>query len=138
MRSKTAQVGIEYLIILGLVTFIVTITLGMAFYYSNNSRDVMRISQMQSFSNKVISSAETVFYYGAPAKATINVYLPEGISSIDILENSLVITIQTSTGINKNSFLSNVPISGQISAASGLKKIKLEALSSGVLISKAD
>jgi hypothetical protein len=136
MRCKKAQVGVEYLIIIGLVTFVVSGILLMAFYYSNTSQDTLKVNQLESFGNKIISSAETVFYYGSPAKSTINVYLPEGVSSIEIIDNNLVIGLQTNSGLTKRAFTSKVPISGSLSIGYGLKKIKLEATESGVIITK--
>ena len=86
---------------------------------------------------KVISSSESVFYAGAPSKATISTYLPEGVVDIEIIENSIVISMQTNSGISKTSFSSKVPIEGSISTASGIKKIKIEAIQDKVLIGNA-
>jgi uncharacterized protein (UPF0333 family) len=130
---KKGQISIEYLVIIGLVTFVIMLILTTAFYYSNSSRDIMRVNQIESFANKVISSAETVSYYGYPAKATIEAYLPEGISSVEIIDNNLIITSETSSGENKRAFSSKVQISGTINPAPGLKKIKLETLQNGLL-----
>jgi hypothetical protein len=95
----------------------------------------MKISQIESFGTKIVSSAEAVFYYGAPSKSTISAYLPEGVILIEVYEKELVISAQLSTGLVKRSFSSKVNLAGLISNSPGLKKIKLEALEDEVMIS---
>ena len=132
---KTAQVSMEYLIIVGFVTFVVICILGIALIYSGAIKDRIKMTQLNNFANKIISTSESVFYAGAPSKATISVYLPENVYEILISENSLIISIQTSTGKDKTAFSSSVPISGSIDTSSGLKKIKIEAEENNIVIS---
>lgn len=132
--SKKSQISIEYIIIVGFVTFVLIGILGFAYFYSGNIKDRIKIIQLNNFGNKIISTAESVFYYGNPSKATISVYLPEGVTEIDISENSLFIASYTSTGLQKSSFSSKVPIEGSISASSGIKKIEVIAEESRVSI----
>ena len=65
----------------------------LAFFYTNSSQDNVRISQVTNFGNKIISSAETVFYSGEPSKTTISTYLPEGVENITIAENTLYVSV---------------------------------------------
>lgn len=137
MKKNKAQIGVEYLIIVGMVTFVVTSILLLAFFYSNSSKDVMKLNQANSFAAKVIAACESTFYSGEPSKTTIEVYLPEGIKSIEILEDNLVLTVSTNSGISKSAFKSKVPITGNISNFPGIKKIKIEANSNSIAISNA-
>jgi len=134
---KRGQAGIEYLIIIGFVTFIVITILGVALYYSSGIRDRIRVIQMSNCANDIISSAESVFYQGNPSKATILCYLPENIKQIDIIENSLVFTYQSDSGVSKTSFSSNVPVSGSLPAFSGTRKIKIFAEEGSASVSLA-
>lgn len=133
--SKRGQVGIEYIIVLGFVTFAIISILIIASFYSEMSRDQIRVTQAESFAKRLISSAESVFYAGPPSRATVLAYLPEGITEIYISSNDIIISMGTSSGNVKMAFSSNVPISGSISTSPGLKKIKLEAGSETVLLS---
>ena len=126
MRRKS-QAGMEYLIIIGFVTFIVIALLGIALYYSSGIKDRIRVIQISNCANDIISSAENVFYQGNPSKATILCYLPENVKQIEIIENSLIFTYQSDSGISKTSFSSNVPVSGNLPAFSGTRKIKIFA-----------
>ncbi|MFH1711595.1 MAG: hypothetical protein ABH840_04750 [Nanoarchaeota archaeon] len=136
MRKKS-QVGMEYMIIIGFVTFIVITTLGIALYYSSGIRDRIMVIQMSNCAKEIISSAESVFYQGNPSKATILCYLPENINQIEIIENSLVFTYQSDSGISRTSFSSKVPISGSLPAFSGTRKIKIFAEEGSASISLA-
>ncbi len=127
MKVKKSQISIEYLIIIGFVTFILISILGVAFYYSGGIKDKIRVVQLNNFANKIISTSESVYYYGRPSKATISVYLPENVREITISENNLFITSQTSSGLEKTSFTSKVPIEGTLSINSGIKKIEIVA-----------
>ncbi|MFH1365695.1 MAG: hypothetical protein ABIH28_03865 [archaeon] len=137
MEPKKGQISVEYLVIIGFVTIVVIGILGIALVYSGAIKDKIKISQVTSFANKIISTSESVFYAGAPSKSTISVYLPENVEEILIIEDSLIISIQTSTGKNRISFSSKVPISGNLGISSGLKKIKIEAGSERVDITPA-
>jgi len=136
-RGLKAQISFEYLIIMGFVTFVILGILGIAFFYSGGIKDRIKITQMTDCANKIISTAESVFYSGYPSRATITCYLPEGIQApIIIDENELVFSLQTSTGKSTTSFTSNVQLEGGIIATPGLKKIKLDAEVDKVRISQ--
>ena len=126
MRSK-AQVGIEYMIILGFVTLAVMFVLVLATIYSDQIKDKIKINQVESFSIQLINSAESVFFSGEPSKTTVSLYLPEGITEILISSDALIITLRTSSGENKRAYDSRVPINGSISLGEGIKKLSLEA-----------
>ena len=134
IHKKHAQIGMEYLMIVGFLTFVIITTLGIAMYHNNTIRDMITSRQVETMSNKIVSAAESVFYAGEPSKVTIVSYIPEGISEIEITDNTLFVTFQSSSGTNKASFPSNVPITGTLSITSGLRNIIVEATSSSVTI----
>jgi len=126
-KKRNAQVSMEYLIIMGFVTLVIIIVLGLAVTYSGSIQDNIKVTQINNFANKIIASAESVFYYGEPSKATISAYLPEGIQEIQIAEDTLFISITTSTGLNKIGFSSEVPINGSLTISPGIKRIEISA-----------
>ena len=134
MHKKNAQIGMEYLMIMGFLTFILISTLGIAMYHNNTIRDMISSRQVESMASKIVSAAESVFYAGEPSKVTIVSYIPDGISEINITDNTIFVTFRCSSGINKVSFPSNVPITGTLSTISGLRNIIIEATSSSVTI----
>ncbi|MCK5342397.1 MAG: hypothetical protein KAR20_03285 [Candidatus Heimdallarchaeota archaeon] len=130
----------EFLILMGFLTFVIIGILGVGYYYSGTTNDRIKSSQVGSFVNKIISTSETVFYAGEPSKATISARLPEGIQDIEIINNTVVITYYLATGQNKISFSSNVPIAedstAEISSDSGIKNLIIVANSTHAVISQ--
>ena len=133
-RGRRGQISIEYLIVVGFIVFFAIIILGLAMFYSNQINSTMKIKQVEQFARKVISSAESVYYAGEPSKSTISIYLPEGISQIQILQREIFVAFRTDTGENRVSYLSNVPLEGNLSISSGVKRITIIALSDRVSI----
>lgn len=134
--KKRGQISTEYLIVISFVTFIVLTVLGIAIFYSGQIRDTVKFDQLDKGAKKIVFAAETAFFDGAPAKATIDVYFPEGISDITIAENSIIYTVQSNSGDNVLAFPSKVPIQGTLTPSSGIKKVRVEAQSDSVLISE--
>lgn len=127
LKCKRSQISMEYIIILGFVMIVIIGILGIALTYSGSIKDSIKINQVNNFANKIISTAESVYYYGEPSKATISVYLPDGVKDITIMENSLFISTQVYSGLEKSSFSSDVPIEGIITTSSGIRKIVVMA-----------
>jgi uncharacterized protein (UPF0333 family) len=133
---RKGQISTEYLIVVGFVVFLVLGILGVAFFYTSITNDQIKVSQVSNLANKIVSSAESVFYAGEPSKLTINGYLPVGVNRFDINSNEIVIGISTSSGITVMSFSSNVPLSGSISPTNGVKRIEIIAGQNNVSISE--
>jgi len=137
LGKKKAQISIEYIIIIGFVTIILIGIISIAFFYSGGIKDRIRLNQVNNFANKITSTAESVFFSGKPSRATINTYLPNGVESIEIIENSIVISIKLNSGSTKTAFSSNVPINGSITTTPGIKRVELNAEQNNVVISLA-
>ena len=135
-RFKKAQVGIEYMIIVGFVTFAIMSVLVLAMSYSGQVKDKIKLNQVESFAEQLLNSAESVFFAGEPSKTTISLYLPDGVEEINITSNYLIISINLSSGQNRRVFESKVPIQGTVSTGEGIKKLTLEATDNYLLISQ--
>ncbi len=136
MKSKRSQVSIEYIVIIGFVTFVVIGILGVALLYSGSMKDRIKMTQLNSFATKIISNSESIFYAGEPSKVTVEAYVPENIEKIEIIENSLIFTIQTTSGENRIAYSSKVPISGTMESFSGSDRFEITALQDRVLIER--
>jgi len=133
---RRGQVSTEYLIVIGFVVFLVLGIIGIAFFYTSTTNDQIKVSQVSNLANKIVSSAESVFYAGEPSKLTLTGYMPIGVNSIQILSGEIVVNMTTSSGITIMSFSSNVPLSGNISSNEGVKRIEVLAQQNEVLISE--
>lgn len=132
MAMKRGQISTEYLIVVGFVTFLIISVVGLAFFYSGSITDRIKLDQIQDFANKIISSAEQVFYAGEPSRVVINAYLPSGVGQIEIVNNNLVFNVSTSSGLTRIAFPSKVQIEGALSLDPGVKRINVVALSDRV------
>ncbi len=126
------QIGLEYLIVVAFVVFAVIIILGVSLFYTSGTRDQIKLNQLYTFANKLISSAASVYYAGEPSKVTIAAYLPAGVHNIQLIENNLVFTIVTAGGTTIIAFESKVPLDNGVSAPvlsinEGLKRIVVRA-----------
>ncbi|MGC9309338.1 MAG: hypothetical protein ACP5D2_01430 [Candidatus Nanoarchaeia archaeon] len=135
MISKRGQIGMEYLMIMGFLTFVLLAVIATAYFQSNNIKDMIRARQVEVLGSKLVSSAEEVFYSGEPSKVTISLNIPDGIEDINITASGIVITYYLSSGKNKIMFNSDVTLSGEIIESSGLRKITLTARENDVQIS---
>lgn len=135
MKIKNrGQISTEYLIVVGFVTFLIVSVLGLSLFYSSQIKDKIKFNQLENFANKVISSAEQVFYSGEPSKTTITAYLPSGVEGVAVLSNEIVFNITSSSGLSITSFQSDVPLSGTISSSEGVKRISITAETNRVVL----
>jgi len=135
-KTRKGQVGIEYMVVVGFVSFAIIAVISLAFVYSGEIKDSIRLNQVESFAGQLVNSAEAVFFAGEPSKSTIKLYLPDGVESIEINSNSVFITTRVSGALNKRAFDSKVPMQGSISSGEGLKKLSIEAFSDYVSITQ--
>jgi len=135
--QNRSQVGVEYMIVIGFVTFAIISVITLAIFYSGEIKDRLRLTQVENFATQLINSVDSIFFAGEPSKTTVKLYLPEGVESINITQDYyLLITTRVSGGENKRVFESKVPMQGAISPGEGIKKLTLEARSNNVLISQ--
>lgn len=117
------QISVEYLVVVGFIVFLIISVVAVAFFYTSGIKDRIRINQATDYANKIVSSAESVYYAGEPSKLTITAYLPVGVNEISVVENSIIISMTTNSGETTMAFSSNVPIDGNVSRGEGVKKI---------------
>lgn len=119
-----AQVAMEYLMV---ASFLLLLTLPMIvlFYQESVSfNNEIALAQTTKSINKIVNTANTVYYLGPPSKRTIQVYLPEGISSIDIINSSITVVVA-----NKLQFTieSESSLNGSLSTNPGLHIVEVES-----------
>jgi len=136
LNSRNAQVGVEYMIIVGFITFAIMSVIALAFFYSGQIKDRIKLNQVEGFATQLVSSAESVFFAGEPSKTTVRLYLPEGVSDISVVSDAIIITTNVGGGQNKRAFTSRVTLQGAITPEEGIKKLTLEAKLDHVLITQ--
>ncbi|MBX4196276.1 hypothetical protein KW805_01685 [Candidatus Pacearchaeota archaeon] len=129
---KRGQISMEYMILVGFISFLIIVSLGSALFYSSQIKDKIKFNQLERFSQKVINSAETVFYAGQPSRATITAYLPQGVQGITLSGTDMIFNVSGSGGVSTISYTSSVPLEGSLSPSDGLKKIIVIAQANSV------
>lgn len=124
---KKGQIGAEYLILMSFITLAVSVTLLLSQYYASSSETKIRLNQIENFANKITNSAESVYYSGEPSKTTITAFLPEGVNSINISDDVMVMSYYTPDGESVRAFRSNVPLNGTIDPGTGVKRLEISA-----------
>jgi hypothetical protein len=136
INKKRGQSGTEYLIIVGFVTLAIMAIIAIALGVSNQTKDRLKMNQVESFTTQLLNSAESVFFSGEPSKSTATLYLPEGVTNITIFSDQIFMKISMSTGENSRYFSSRVPLNGTIYPQEGSKRIVLEAKADYVQITQ--
>lgn len=135
--KKRGQVGVEYLLVVGFISFAIISVLALSYFYSGQIKDRIRLNQVEGFASQLTGFCESVFFAGEPSMKTVRLYLPDGVESIEIDSNNIIITTAVSGGgQNKRAYESKVPLQGNITPTEGIKKLSLEAKQNYVLINQ--
>lgn len=137
-----AQSALEYLLVVALTFAIIVPTTYLFYNYSKESSQEITDAQITKLGKSIVDAAETIFYSGEGSKTTLELNVPENIDSAIIIDGrELVFNITTNFGISEIVFFSSVNITTTSSncnanicnlpelAISGLKKLKIEAIS---------
>lgn len=126
-RDKKAQVSMEYMIVIGFVTFVVLVLLIQSFFYKRQVEKQVETTQAEQIVRSIIDTSEQVYYVGKPTKTTLKVYMPSGVQSIEFPNGTLLMKIRTQSGISDITYPSKVNITGTLSPNPGIRYIKVES-----------
>jgi uncharacterized protein (UPF0333 family) len=80
--KKRGQAAVEFLMVVGVAFTMLVPALYLFTQYSSTSNQIVIASQVERIGKEIISSAESVYYYGKNSKSTIKLSFPEKINSI--------------------------------------------------------
>ncbi len=118
MHRKSAQASMEYLMIAGLVAFAIIPTTFLFYSYASSSAQEIDQAQIEKFGRDVVSTAETIYYLGAPSRIVLEERLPKGVQGISVVQDPvsgtylLAIAATSESGIVNFTFPTNVNIRG--------------------------
>lgn len=131
-----SQAAVEYIIMFGMIIFFMAFIWGYVNYSSSDINAGIRVENAMLFINRLKQAADSVYIYGPPAKETINLYLPAGISNLEIInQREIFISIETPAGYSNFSVLARAPIVGSLPLTEGYYSITVEAVSDYVNLS---
>ncbi|MEM5799507.1 MAG: hypothetical protein QXZ43_02480 [Candidatus Aenigmatarchaeota archaeon] len=129
-----AQVATEYLIIVvvGLLILIPIVVYLNDVYISY--KDESKVSSAKLTINKLVSLTNWVYSQGEPARATLLIYIPDGVESIDFSGKMISFRIKTKSGfvdISENTLTS---VDGYLPIQSGYYNVLVSAVNNTVKI----
>ena len=125
--GKTSQISMEYMMIIGFTTLVLSIILIISSAYSNDVKESMNLNQLDQTVKSIIQSSESVYYFGEPSKTTLKVFIPEGVNEVVFGNNSIIFKVQTLSGLTDVGYKTTMPINGTILTDSGYHYISIEA-----------
>ena len=122
-----SQVSVEYIFIIGFVTIMMIPLLIIYYSYSASSKDLVATSQALQIARKIVDSAESVYYLGAPSQTTLKLNFPDGIVSTNLSNRELVFKVSTKNGVTDIVEVSSVNISGSLPITEGIHIVTVKA-----------
>jgi uncharacterized protein (UPF0333 family) len=135
---RQGQASTEYLLVVGFAMLMALPIIIVFFEQSNNLNDSLAYSHATNVVQKIAETAESVYYQGYPAQATLTVYFPENINNITIADREINFQMKTSSGISDVYAITSVDVTGSLSTVSGVKKVRVKAMAGFVNISEEE
>jgi len=130
-----AQSAIEFLIIVSVALTILIPLILLVNQSLMGYKDDTKISLAKEAVKKLGDNADWVFSQGPPAKVTVEVYIPDDVESISIINNEILYKIRTTAGIT-DVYYDTVPeLRGTLPEKSGYYFVSLTSFSTYVNIS---
>ncbi len=98
----------EYLMIAGFVALVIIPTAFLFYRYASDSAEEIDRAQIEKFGRDVVSTAETVYYLGAPSRIVLDERLPKNVQSISIDRDSVSGTYLFAIAANSQSGVTNL------------------------------
>lgn len=141
-KTKRSQSSLEYLLVVALTFAIIVPTTYLFYNYSKESSQEITDAQIARLGKSIVDTAETIFYSGEGSKTILELSIPDNIGSVVVIDGrEIVFNVTTNSGASEIVFFSPVNMSATGSncnanvcnipelASSGLKKLKIEAIS---------
>ncbi len=132
----------EYIIVIALTFAIIVPTSYLFYNYSRESSQELTDAQITKLGRSITDAAESIFYSGQGSKTVLELNVPENIGSAMVIDGKeLVFNVTTGFGVSEIVFFSSVNLTAASQncisnvctipelAGSGLKKVKIEAIS---------
>lgn len=135
LECMKAQVAVEYIIIISLAFVILIPLIVNVNELLRGYNEDTRISLAKNTVKKLGESADWVYSQGKPAKMSLEIYIPEGITEVSLDNNTILFKIKTSAGVSDVYYETVAPLSGSIPTTNGYYLVCLAAYDDYVNIS---
>jgi uncharacterized protein (UPF0333 family) len=122
------QAAFEYLMIFSIVIVLLLALVLFAGDMTTRNQEDLKVSNAIAVVNEIAESANIVKTQGRPSQITLDsVYIPEGVQSINITGNMILMKLRISTGTSDIFAISKATMNGSISNSMGIKRIRIRA-----------
>lgn len=130
---RKAQVAVEYMIIMGFVSFIVIFLIAASQLYQRSVTNQVILDQVDNLAREIVDSAESVYFLGEPSRTTIKANMPKNVNSVIVYDHDIVFKVNARGGLTDISRTSSVNLTGSIANFEGQHTITLETKCSELL-----
>ena len=121
------QAAFEYLVLFSIALLL----LGILVWYSQNvtesNREEIIVANAINAVNKIVEASNIVYTQGKPSQLTLDVYIPERVTSIEFNNNIIIMRVGIGSATSDIIATSKAPLQGNLSSDSGVRKIKVIA-----------
>lgn len=88
---KRAQASMEYLMMVG-VAFMILVPMMYIFYdFTISTREEISLAKLDSIGQKIVNTAEEVYFLGSPSRMTIHYTMPENVKGMEIKGDDILV-----------------------------------------------
>ena len=127
-HATHGQVAMEYLFVVGF-GFVLLIPVIILFYSQAGVLDTeVTAAQAKKSIDEIVSAVNLVYALGEPSKQTLRVRFPEHVTSVDLLNNTIIMTVQSPPGPYVVTGVAGVNLTGSIDVFAGTHVLEIQAL----------
>ncbi len=135
MKNKNSQVAVEYLIMLGIVLLVFSVMWGRVSQVAQLTRINVRISNAETYLEKLKTNIDLVNFYGEPTKIEMIAYVPDGISFVNLSNNEIILGVETTAGQTIMGVKTRANLSGILPYKRGTYRVLIKAVGDEVNLS---
>jgi len=131
--ERRAQISVEFLIVVGLVLMILS---PLWFTISRSVQEEqtdLRVAQAKTALSRMVDAADLVYVQGAPASATLVVYIPSGVLNYTFGANETYYTVSVGASTTDVLEPTKTPMTGSLPLSEGTQKVMITAEANGVV-----
>lgn len=120
------QASFEFMLIIMIGIAILIPLIAYVSFYQLSYRDAYKIATAKDTVNKLAEAAESVLLQGYPAKITITVYIPEGVTKSYVQERTILLRVRTTSGETDVFSTPKANVTGSLPTEVGYHKIVVQ------------
>lgn len=135
MKTR-GQAAFEYLVIVSMILIFMIPIWSYAVSTQQNTNTELILTYTQNAVNQIVDASNLVYSQGPPAKVRIGVYIPERISNITIINNTIKAEVKFNGEFSDIFAFSTATLNGTIPQKKGNYWIEIEAIDNYVQINR--